>query len=82
MIVLRSNFTPDISLDLSRSRIGKAKSKLFQLFQPSFDLDVPVLGKYHYAPFGEPSGWGLAVFSLAAGLAIFGAFVLFRRLTR
>lgn len=79
-ITIRTNFTPAFTFNpISKTSATGAKDFLFKLLRPSVDTSLPLLGDHHYAPAGEPTGYGLAVMGGVLALALYGAFKLTRR---
>lgn len=80
IVTIRTNITPPFVFDTSgKSPAAGAGGELLKLIQPSINADLPApIGPLHYAPAGEPSGFGMIVLSLIVGLALYGAYKLIR----
>lgn len=77
---IRTNFTPEFSFN-PLQKVAPApglRSALMRLVQPSIDVDLPIVGRTHYAPYGEPTGWGIFAFAIVLFLALYGAFRLLK----
>lgn len=80
-LAVKTNFTPKISYDSSAPSSG-ASAKILTLLKPSLDVQHPLFGNkvHHFAPYGEPSGWGLFILASLAGLCAYGGYELVRKL--
>ena len=80
LVTVKTNFTPAMTYDDSVPPSGTSGA-LLKLLQPSISwTDVPLIGDGSKAPYGEPSGWGVALLLLAAGLAGYGGYTLVRKI--
>lgn len=70
-ITIQTNFSPAVTFDPKTRKQGLS---LLSIIQPSVDIDLPVVGNFHYAPYGEPNGFGVFVLIAIAALAIYGAY--------
>lgn len=82
-ITVRTNFTPDISFDPLAPKpagddIADLSKTVLRFVKPSFDIQVPGLGRKHYAPYGEPTQAGLIVSVIVLGLAAYGLWRLLK----
>ncbi len=78
-LTIRTNFTPPITLNpISKSDAKGVSKTLFALFQPAIDGELPIVGRIHYAPNGEPTQMGVLFFAVVLLLAIYGAYKLWR----
>lgn len=79
-LTFRTNFTPPITLNpFSKSEVKEAGFSFSKLLQPSVDGVLPIIGEVHYAPNGEPSGYGVALVAVVAALALYGTYKLIAR---
>lgn len=80
-VTIKTNFSPPISFDpLAKKEIQKTGFSFIEILRPSIDLELPVVGKIHYAPAGEPTGYGFLIGIAVGLLALFGAYTLWRKL--
>lgn len=75
-LTFRTNFTPPVTINPLSKVDVKPGFDLLSILQPSVDGNLPIIGRVHYAPKGEPSGYGLAIASVTFALAIYGLFHL------
>lgn len=76
----KTNFTPEFSFN-PLQKVAPApglRTAIMKLIQPSIDLDLPIVGKTHYAPYGEPTGWGLFLLAALLLLSAYGAWKLLK----
>lgn len=76
-VTIRTNFTPPITFNpFQKAEIKKTGVSLLSIIQPAIDTDLPIIGENHYAPHGEPTGFGTILVIAVAGLAAYGAYKL------
>lgn len=77
ILTLKSNVTPDIVDDTTAT---SSVSWLLNIIRPSIDIaDIPVIGTYHLAPYGEPiPGLGLFIIIACLALLVFGLVKAFK----
>lgn len=80
-LTIRTNFTPPVTINpLSKTDATGLRKVLLSLFQPAVDGELPIVGNIHYAPAGDPTGYGLYVMAAIALLAVIGAYQVGRKL--
>ena len=79
LITIQTNFTPPLTLNpLSKSDVKGGKNFLTTILQPSIDANLPILGNVHYAPAGEPSGYGVIILVAIGALAAYGLYKIIK----
>lgn len=78
-LTVRTNFTPPFTFNpFSKSELKEGGLSITKILQPSIDGVLPIVGEVHYAPNGQPTGYGEMVLALIVGLAVYGAFRLIK----
>lgn len=77
-VSVRSNFSPTVTFDPTKVDTSPLRGGILKLLQPSIDVNIPIVGNKHYAPYGEPTGWGVLVFAIVIALALYGTYKLLK----
>lgn len=74
LVTVKTNFSPPFTFDPLAS--GQGAKGILALIRPTVDISLPVVGNQHYAPYGEPTEYGVLLLGVVGALALYGAYKL------